>query len=137
MSERKFPFEAFGVECKDGWKGLYQPLLELCKLYNIPVLQVKEKFGGLRFYTGRVDARVDDLIRAAEQESYHVCERCGEHGIAGHSDTGPIYKATCGPVEEGGHWVNTLCNPCRTKLREQREAERAVWREALAKKESK
>ena len=45
------------------------------------VLQVKEKFGGLRFY---VNCRRNDAIRqrilAAIEESFHTCEICGQPG---------------------------------------------------------
>jgi hypothetical protein len=46
------------------------------------VLQVKEKFGGLRFY---VNCRRNDAIRqrilAAIEESFHTCEICGQPGL--------------------------------------------------------
>jgi len=49
-------------------------------------VQVKEKFGGLRFYV-RLDGlrlRQDDAIRrrigAAMEESFHTCEICGQPG---------------------------------------------------------
>ncbi len=45
------------------------------------VMQVKEKFGGLRFY---VNCRRNDAIRqridAAVQVSFHTCEICGQPG---------------------------------------------------------
>ena len=44
----------------------------------IPVAaQVKEKFGGLRFYVNGGNDRVWDIIQNAESLSYHVCEECG------------------------------------------------------------
>jgi len=58
------------------------------------VLQVKEKFGGLRFY---VNCRRNDAIRqrilAAIEESFHTCEICGQPGL----------------LREGG-WIKTLCD---------------------------
>lgn len=44
------------------------------------VLQVKEKFGGLRFYIGSGTNETFDLIQTAEEESEVTCEVCGEPG---------------------------------------------------------
>lgn len=109
------------VECGPGWKGLYEPLLALCAARNVPVLQVKEKFGGLRFYvewTAPERASVQQIISAAENYSYHVCEHCGEDGIAGWSPVlpgsrmMPDYKVTTGP-SPSRRWIKSLCAPCR------------------------
>jgi hypothetical protein len=58
------------------------------------VLQVKEKFGGLRFY---VNCRRNDAIRqrilAAIEESFHTCEICGQPG----------------KLREDS-WIKTLCD---------------------------
>lgn len=85
----------FGFECSDGWFKLINTLSnELEKLIRkyretetgvdedwMPrAVQVKEKFGGLRFYmSGGTDAMFA-IISKAEQESYNVCEECGDHG---------------------------------------------------------
>ena len=42
------------------------------------VLQVKEKFGGLRFYPNYNNDAIYALIEAAEIESLHTCEVCGQ-----------------------------------------------------------
>lgn len=45
---------------------------------NIPVVvQVKEKFGGLRFYVDGATKEQYDYIRFAEKFSYRICEECG------------------------------------------------------------
>ena len=44
------------------------------------VLQVKEKFGGLRFYPNYNNDAIYALIEAAEIESLHTCEVCGQPG---------------------------------------------------------
>ena len=62
------------------------------------VSQVKEKFGGLRFYTGGTTDEVFDLIENAEIKSFETCEVCGEPGT----------------LREGG-WVLTLCDECAKK----------------------
>ena len=94
---------AFGFECGDGWFDLVKELCEKLKalnLKNFRVTQVKEKFGGLRFYIGSVEPEKADqvfrLIDKAEKESYRTCETCGKPGK---------------PNKEG--WITTLCNNCR------------------------
>ena len=45
---------------------------------NIPVVfQVKEKFGGLRFYVDGATKEQYDYIHFAENFSYRICEDCG------------------------------------------------------------
>ena len=45
------------------------------------VHQVKEKFGGLRYYVGVETEAMRDLIDAAETRSYTVCEVTGSPGV--------------------------------------------------------
>jgi hypothetical protein len=76
------PFSMFGVECGEGWENL---LLQLCQdLENLEfdgnVLQIKEKFGGLRFYIDSGCQEVYNRIDVAESESYKICEICGAPG---------------------------------------------------------
>ena len=48
---------------------------------KIPVaVQIKEKFGGLRFYVDRATEQHYDFISVAESMSYHTCEECGAPG---------------------------------------------------------
>jgi len=47
---------------------------------SIIVVQVKEKFGGLRFYYDGGDEHVDALVRMAETFSRYICEVCGNKG---------------------------------------------------------
>ena len=45
------------------------------------ILQIKEKFGGLRFYVGRgMDDNARRIISIAEELSNSICEICGEPG---------------------------------------------------------
>lgn len=61
------------------------------------LIQIKEKFGGLRYYVefepDRPRPGFDELIRAAERRSERMCEQCGGDG-----------GLTC-----RGSWVRTLC----------------------------
>ena len=77
----------FGIECGDGWLGL---IVRLCrkltglKMRNFRVVQIKEKFGTLRFYFDRAPRRkikeIINFINEAEIESSHTCEVCGAPG---------------------------------------------------------
>jgi hypothetical protein len=55
------------------------------------VVQVKQKFGGLKFYFAGADDAFHAIrthIKAAEQESFHVWEVCGHPGyLIGHNRT--------------------------------------------------
>jgi hypothetical protein len=44
------------------------------------MLQIKEKYGGLRAYCGGTTNEFFDIIDQAEEESYTICEECGEPG---------------------------------------------------------
>lgn len=47
---------------------------------KVYAVQVKEKFGGLRFYLSCETDEIRKLVRAAEKESYMTCETCGQPG---------------------------------------------------------
>lgn len=83
------------LDCGDGWfhllLGLSQALEAMGE--DITVHQVKEKFGGLRFYIDNASDAVHELIDQAEEISYQTCERCGQPGRP----------------RKGG-WVSTLCD---------------------------
>lgn len=112
--EPQTPYALFHVECDKGWKGLYQPLLDLCELKGNTVLQVKEKFGGLRFYwAGSYDITL--LVEAAEEMSYKTCEKCGTYGVDWDKTTKQhIDKVTTG-VKDGSFWIKSLCKDCRNE----------------------
>jgi hypothetical protein len=63
------------------------------KLNWIKVQQIKEKFGGLRFYYDGGDERISGLVDMAESWAAHTCETCGNKGERRH-----------------GGWVRTLCD---------------------------
>lgn len=60
---------------------------------QIVAMQVKEKFGGLRFYTHGGNNVTDGMIRMAESWAIHTCEQCGNAGK---------------PRNNG--WIKTLCD---------------------------
>lgn len=77
---------------------------------QVVVEQIKEKFGGLRFYYQGGDDKVDGMVRMAESWADIACEECGGIGKRRH-----------------GGWVRTLCD--------QHEAERQARIEEQAKKD--
>jgi len=60
---------------------------------QVTVLQIKEKFGGLRFYYSGGDDVVDGMIRMAESWAANTCEECGKPGES-----------------RSGGWIRTLCD---------------------------
>lgn len=66
----------------DGWRTLLDDLVRDLKAlgWTGKLAQVKEKFGGLRFYIEDGTAAINDRIRAAEAASYCICEDCGAPG---------------------------------------------------------
>lgn len=103
-------YELFGIECADGWKELLRKPLEYIEEYNkgkkdeeqIKIHQIKEKFGGLRFYVNFYDKKLGELIDEAEDKSYNTCEICGKEGKT---------------VSYRG-WIYTRCDDCMNKLKE-------------------
>jgi hypothetical protein len=63
------------------------------ELEKLPVIvQVKEKFGGLRFYTNGGTPEMHNYIHFAEMISRNMCEECGAPGKT-----------------RNGRWIRTLC----------------------------
>jgi len=65
-----------------GWFPLIKDLItDLIELgWNKEVCQVKEKFGGLRFYINAATSEVHKRISQAEIESMNICEVTGKPG---------------------------------------------------------
>jgi len=89
----------------DGWKPLVEKLVaDIASIdTSVMVSQVKEKFGGLRFYIYSGTPEVWKLIDKAERASYTICEECGD-------------KAEQRSVGKYG-WIYTRCDKCRKKLK--------------------
>ncbi len=102
----------WGFECGDGW---YQILDSLCgniqsyidwnnksaeagykdfqPIQQVVAVQIKEKFGGLRFYYEGGDRHIAGMVRMAESWASVTCEECGAPG----------------EMRPGG-WIKTLCD---------------------------
>jgi hypothetical protein len=90
-------------ECGDGWLQIIdhlcqgiQEIVDREKCSQVVAVQVKEKFGGLRFYIDGGNKEVYTLIHKTEDESYTICEACGS----------PEGK------ERRGGWIKVLCDDC-------------------------
>lgn len=100
----------WGFDCDDGW---FQIIYDLSKKLEAEILklpekqrsfygasQVKEKYGGLRFYVDSYTDEIGSLIREAEEKSEKTCEVCGAPGkIRSHHKW---YYCSCEDHERGG-----------------------------------
>jgi len=98
---------ALGFETGDGWFAIIDQLsaditaLDKRDGTTTIATQVKEKFGGLRFYIESGSDTIFDLIDKAEALSERTCEMCGEPGKL-----------------RGKGWVSTMCAKCWTDYME-------------------
>jgi hypothetical protein len=103
------------------WVAKYFEKNPVDPLDHFSIDQIKEKFGGLRFYisfgeaSGEAVDRCDGAISLAEMLSFHTCETCGQFGSrmspAAHSLV-EEYKKTLSKDEGyllGGGYIQTLC----------------------------
>ena len=105
----------WGIECGDGWYGIIDYLCKMimmCEEDKIDTpeekegmvcqaTQVKEKYGGLRFYVCGANDEQWKYIEAVELMSYGVCENCG----------------TTIDVHQTKGWISSLCPKCMRKKR--------------------
>lgn len=68
---------------------------------QVTCTQMKEKFGGLRFYSNNEDDNVMGMIRMAEYLCDHTCQECGT-------------RESVGIITKG--WITTICNACTIPL---------------------
>ena len=63
------------------------------KVPQVVVQQIKEKFGGLRFYYDGGDEHIGGMVRMAESWAGRSCEECSKPGKS-----------------RNGSWIKTLCD---------------------------
>lgn len=83
--QRYVPEKPHRIECGPGWYPLiisiHQELIKIDPNYKI--LQIKEKFGGLRFYyvsNSKRHFQIDRIVHYYENKSYETCEITGKPG---------------------------------------------------------
>lgn len=94
-----------GFACGEGWWPILEALCGQIQHHvdwknkqsevvaQVTVNQIKEKFGGLRFYYSGGDDAIDGMVRMAESWAAHSCETCGSPGKS-----------------RSGGWIKTLCD---------------------------
>jgi len=72
------------MDIGDGWFWLIDMLclsikqqLQGLKQGVFKMIQIKQKFGGLRFYYEPYEEHITAMVRLAEHMSYTICESCG------------------------------------------------------------
>lgn len=95
-------------ECGKGWYPLIKELIEdlIAMGWDKKICQVKEKFGGLRFYINSGSDEIHDRISKAENDSYEICERTGKPG----------------KLRQDLGWWKTLCDEEYQKILKKRNA---------------
>lgn len=94
-----------GVCAGEGWSDMIETLCADIQSYidwrnkrgdkieQVVVAQIKEKFGGLRFYVDGGDEYTSGMISFAESMSLKICETCGKPG-----------------KRHGTGWIKTSCD---------------------------
>lgn len=110
-----------GFACGEGWWPILEKLCSNIQHYldwknkqaevvpQVTVAQIKEKFGGLRFYYDGGNEHISGMVRMAEAWADASCEDCGA----------PATKKTSG-------WIKNVCDKHfdeREALRKERFAE--------------
>ena len=109
----QFPFIETTIDCGDGWYDLiFNLCTEIKAIYDnnsvlnmseFKVLEIKEKYGHLCYYTNENTLPVIiELITIYEEESRHICEMCG---------------LLDGKMSVKNGWYKVLCKICRKKLK--------------------
>jgi hypothetical protein len=94
-----------GFACDEGWWPILETLCSNIQHHldwknktaevvpQVTVAQIKEKFGGLRFYYDGGDDEIRGMVRMAEAWADKSCETCGAPG-----------------KRRDGGWIKTLCD---------------------------
>jgi hypothetical protein len=95
---RQWPLEDVCACVGPGWHGILERLIPKLEAmgWDGALHQVKEKFGGLRFYIGCGSLEMFAAIDDAELESFKTCEDCGKPG----------------ELRRNRSWWRTLCGKC-------------------------
>jgi hypothetical protein len=99
---------SFGFECGDGWYNIIDMLCQLLQSdidnnnhEQIEAVQVKEKYGTLRFYVNHCNTKQEGMIDFAEYLSAFICEECASNKN----------------VKQTKNWIYTRCSDCMKKIK--------------------
>ena len=114
MGKLMMPID-FGIEFGNGWYFILDNLLYCIDSYiknhnkwnkkegepdlTLDVTQIKEKFGGLRFYYNGGNDEIEGMVHLAETLCNNTCEECGINQDVGRTSG----------------WIITLCKSCAEK----------------------
>jgi len=92
------------LECGPGWHQLIRRICDAIKplviangLHDFEVVQIKEKFGALRFYVHNGNDEIYTIIDRHESDSIYICEECGA-----------VENVHC----RNSGWIRHLCDKC-------------------------
>lgn len=80
-----------------GWKSLIEPLVDICNREGIDILQIKEKFGSLRFYVAGTSIELESVYHEAAAKSGKMCPMCGAENQE---------------VKSRNGWWTSICDDC-------------------------
>jgi hypothetical protein len=120
--EQKYPLmlngKYGGFAIGEGWWNIVDVLMQEIQhhidwrnnnngdIEQVVVEQIKEKFGGLRFYYQGGDEYISGLVTLAELWASNTCETCGQRG-----------------QRRSGGWVRTLCDEHEAEYKKQKGVE--------------
>lgn len=95
----------YGFGCGNGWESVIESMLEKLAGFQdnpegLQIVQIKEKFGGLRVYVNFSTPNIHNLICDAEEEALQTCEKCGT------KETNVCLRKE--------RWTKNLCDACET-----------------------
>ena len=105
-SPESMPLEEWNAPSRwwDEGRGWWPLVVEASEFLSSPsrsaaIVQVKEKFGGLRIYVDGGNKEIWDYLLALEDRSLQTCETCGKPGR----------------LRDNRGWWLTLCDICEEK----------------------
>lgn len=102
--------KAFGLQmCEE----IREDLIKHNFLEELRIMNIKEKFGGLRFYVGFVpqESKIFEIIDKYEDLSFKICEICGKPAET---------------INDCG-WLTTICDSCLSVRENDRKQRRARY----------
>lgn len=90
------------IECGRGWKSLFAPVLERCRVEGVEVVVVDESLGALRVRVVKgCSEELKAMILAAEARSLLLCEICGLPAVTRFDSSDPKWRIG---------WIRTRCD---------------------------